>query len=83
MCKKQDESQEMRELHHGELDKVSGGASDAVYFCPDCDEYFYSLAELQAHQKAEHDIIACPMCNRPMNRGSTCEICGYVDVDLD
>ena len=82
MDKKQVEPPKTRELHLKKLDKVSGGAGGNVYICPDCDSYFFSLAELQAHQAAEHDIIACPMCNRPMKRGSTCEICGYVDVDL-
>ena len=82
MCKKQGESPETRETQDNELDKVSGGAGGNVYICPDCDSYFFSLEELQAHQKAEHDIIACPMCNRPLKRGSTCEVCGYVDIDL-
>jgi len=82
MDKKQGESPEMHDIIGEELGKVSGGALGNVYICPDCDSYYFSLAELQAHQKAEHDIIACPMCNRPLKRGSTCEVCGYIDRDL-
>lgn len=76
MEEKQGAATEMQNLGQQELDQVSGG-SGWTYFCSHCEEHFSTEDELRDHLEDAHGIIKCPMCRRPMRKGSACEVCGY------
>ena len=77
MEEKQAVAAEMQNLGQRELDQVSGGIGGRTFFCAHCDELFSSEDELRNHLEDAHGIIECPMCRRPMDKGSACEVCGY------